>query len=82
MADASYSNTKVYIKQGGDELVVASGGKVTIETGGTIGPEAGPAGAIADITLTGTAATDAPIAQAAINSILAAIRAAGIVAAI
>lgn len=30
MADASY-NTKVYFKQGGDELVVASGGKVTVE---------------------------------------------------
>ncbi len=29
-------NTKVYHKQGGDELVVADGGKITVETGGTI----------------------------------------------
>jgi hypothetical protein len=28
--------TKVYIKQGGEELVVASGGKITVESGGTI----------------------------------------------
>ncbi len=35
MVDATYS-PKVYRKQGGDELVVASGGKINIETGGTI----------------------------------------------
>ncbi len=35
MSDASYQ-PKVYRKQGGDELVVASGGKITIETGGTV----------------------------------------------
>lgn len=29
-------NTKVYRKQGGDEMVVASGGKITIESGGSI----------------------------------------------
>lgn len=29
-------NTKVYFKQGGDELVVASGGSINIEPGGTI----------------------------------------------
>ncbi len=29
-------NTKVYIKDGGDELVVASGGKITVESGGEI----------------------------------------------
>ena len=29
-------NTKVYRKQGGDELVVKSGGKVTVESGGVI----------------------------------------------
>lgn len=33
MAD---QNTKVYKKPGGDELVVASGGKITIQTGGII----------------------------------------------
>lgn len=35
MADATYQD-KVYRKQGGEELVVASGGAITIETGGTI----------------------------------------------
>lgn len=35
MADATYI-PKVYHKQEGDELVVASGGAITIETGGTI----------------------------------------------
>lgn len=34
MADASYQ-PKVYHKQGGDELVVASGGTITVEDGGT-----------------------------------------------
>ena len=29
-------NTKVYFKQGGDELVVASGGKIVVEAGGDI----------------------------------------------
>lgn len=31
MADATYQNAKVYLKQGGDEMVVASGGKITFE---------------------------------------------------
>ncbi|TPL36738.1 hypothetical protein [Mesorhizobium sp. B2-4-8] len=35
MADNSYA-PKVYNKVGGNELVVASGGKITIETGGAI----------------------------------------------
>lgn len=35
MADATYQ-PKVYRKQGGDELVVASGGKINIESGGTL----------------------------------------------
>lgn len=35
MADATYS-PKVYRKQGGDELVVASGGIITVESGGSI----------------------------------------------
>jgi len=34
-ADTSYQ-TKVYRKQGGEELVVASGGKITVETGGEL----------------------------------------------
>lgn len=35
MPDATYV-TKIYEKQGGDELVVASGGVITVETGGSI----------------------------------------------
>jgi hypothetical protein len=35
MADATYG-PKVYHKAGGDELVVASGGTLTIETGGSV----------------------------------------------
>lgn len=40
MADLSY-NTKVYLKQGGDEQVVASGGVVRVESGGQIIVESG-----------------------------------------
>jgi hypothetical protein len=47
MADETYT-PKVYHKQGGDELVVASGGKITVESGGAIeapgGATALPAG--------------------------------------
>jgi hypothetical protein len=39
MPDGTYQG-KVYKKQGGDEMVVAAGGKITLETGGGI---AGPA---------------------------------------
>lgn len=38
MPDTSYQ-PKVYRKRGGDELVVASGGKVTVETGGEVNLE-------------------------------------------
>jgi hypothetical protein len=37
MADPSYQ-PKVYRKQGGAEMVIASGGKITVESGGTIDP--------------------------------------------
>jgi hypothetical protein len=40
MPDTTYG-PKVYHKQGGDELVIASGGKVTIETGGAINDASG-----------------------------------------
>ena len=40
MADATYQ-TGVYLKQGGDELVAASGGEITVEDGGTITIESG-----------------------------------------
>lgn len=50
---------KVYRKIGGDELVVASGGKITIEEGGTIigGGDVTPQTDIADITTSNLAAT-------------------------
>jgi len=35
MTDTTYL-TKVYIKQGGEELVIADGGKITVESGGSI----------------------------------------------
>lgn len=41
---------KVYRKQGGDEMVVASGGKITAEAGGTI--QQAPVGAGGTLTLT------------------------------
>jgi hypothetical protein len=42
MPDQTYQ-TKVYTKQGGDELVVANGGKITVEAGGIIDASAGTA---------------------------------------
>lgn len=80
MADDTYQNSKVYLKQGGDELVVASGGKITVEPGGIIAPAAGAAAAIANLDLTTTYADDAAATEAAINGILAALRSAGIIA--
>lgn len=35
MTDATYQ-TKVYEKQGGNEVVVASGGQLTVESGGLV----------------------------------------------
>ncbi len=40
MSDSTYQ-PKMYEKQGGDELVVASGGKITVEAGGIIDASAG-----------------------------------------
>ena len=40
MADATYI-PKVYHKQGGDDLIIASGGTETVESGGTIAVESG-----------------------------------------
>lgn len=87
MADESYE-PKVYMKQEGDEQVVASGGVITVESGGAINVEAGgqiqddgtQASAISDITVTGTYADDDDNIETAVNSILAALRGAGIIA--
>jgi len=40
MSDSTYQ-AKVYEKQGGDEIVVANGGKITVEAGGEIDISAG-----------------------------------------
>ena len=40
MSDSTYQ-AKVYEKQGGDEIVVANGGKITVEAGGEIDVSAG-----------------------------------------
>jgi uncharacterized protein (DUF362 family) len=59
MADASYQ-TKVYTKQGGDEIVVASGGLIAVEPGGYI--DNGSA-----VQLTATAAIAAGVQNIALN---------------
>lgn len=46
MADPTYQ-PKVYRKQGGDEFIVASGGKITVESGGLIEDK----GAVADASI-------------------------------
>lgn len=72
-------NAKVYQKQGGEQLVVASGGSIKIETGGSIVPNSGTqATAISDVATAGSATAAAN--ATAINSILAALRGAGIIA--
>ena len=83
-------NAKVYRKQGGDELVVASGGKITVEAGGTI--EAGEDSIIpvemqdpiADLELTasvGYNASELEAVAAKVDAILAALRAAKVIGA-
>lgn len=88
MADATYQ-PKVYSKQGGDELVVASGGVLNVETGGIIKANGTQASAIADASvahdLNATFSdTEAEAALDAlgtkINSIIAALEGAGILA--
>lgn len=50
MPDGTYQ-PKVYRKQGGDELVVASGGKITVESGGLITGDGFVVGAVDDVTI-------------------------------
>ncbi len=70
-------NAKVYRKQGGDELVVASGGVVNVYAGGKIVAAGTQAAHIANPT--GGTTTDAE-ARAAIAAILAALEGVGITA--
>jgi len=65
-------NAKVYLKQGGDELVVASGGSINIESGGTI-TVGGTQGAalttqLSTITIADAAGTPDYALQAVINT--------------
>ena len=83
MADDTYSQTLVYMEQGGSNLVVKSGGAVKVETGGAIVPNSGTqASHITDPTMTFAAGsidtgTDMTAAEAAaIVADLAALRAA------
>ena len=79
-------NASVHLTQGGDELVVADGGSITVEAGGQIiladgailAPAGGQAAAIGDVTGGETVDEEG---RTAINAILAALRGAGIVAA-
>lgn len=58
MADKTYS-PKTYRKQGGDEFVVANGGKVTVESGGAIDLKSG-----ALLKIAGTVSTASMVAAA------------------
>ena len=82
--------TKVYKTDGGDTQVVASGGEIDIESGGTITNDGTQASAIADATVdydTGDLDAEAEIIAALnatngkINSIIAALEGVGILAA-
>lgn len=79
MADATYT-PKTYRKQGGDEFVVASGGKINVETGGQILANGSQAAFVADVATTGTYADDDDAIVAAINSLKNALVGAGIMA--
>lgn len=76
MANATYSPL-VYMTNGGDQQVIASGGSIKIETGGQIVPNSGTqASAIAAAT-GGTYTTGV---QAKINSIIVALEGIGALA--
>lgn len=75
MADATYTPL-VYMKQGGAEMVVASGGEINIESGGAITNDGTQASHIANLA---TGATNAQIATA-FNTLLVAIEGVGILA--
>lgn len=68
---------KVYRKQGGDQLVVASGGQVNVESGGQITAAGTQAAHIADVAGT-TAWTTGD--KAKVNTLFAALEGVGILA--
>ncbi len=78
MADATYT-PKVYIPQGADTLVVASGGKIKVETGAAIVPNSGTQ-ASAVVSIGTSSGTFTAAERAKFNSLLIACRGVGIVA--
>ncbi len=80
MADATYS-PKVYRKQGGDELVIASGGFVRVESGGIIAAGAATTAAAAIAQTTTTAVAISATGVSIINAILTALAGVGILTA-
>lgn len=76
----STNNTKLYFEQGGDTLVAESGAAINIKAGAQIQDDGTQASAISDISVTGTYADDDSDIETAVNSILAALRGAGIIA--
>lgn len=79
MSDETYG-PKIYRMQEGDVLVIANGGELKVETGGVISANGTQAATIDDITVTGTYADDDSAIETAINSIIAALKGAGIIA--
>jgi hypothetical protein len=79
-------NTKVHRPQGGDQLVVESGGSIQVKTGGKILPNGGTQAATI-ATLAAITGGDAPTEaehnalRVAVNSITAALIAVGVLAA-
>lgn len=68
MADATYQPL-VYRQQGGDILVVASGGEINVEPGGTITADGTQASNIADVSVSTVVWTTGD--KAKVNDILA-----------
>lgn len=75
MADATYTPL-VYMKQGGAVQVVASGGEIKVESGGTITNDGTQASHITALASTASGATIA----AAVNSALTALEGIGVLA--
>lgn len=73
-------NGKVYREQGSDALVIRAADGGVVKGQASAGGTPAQAAAISDISVTGNYATDDTPIETAINSILAAIRNAGIVA--
>lgn len=74
------ANTKIYKEQGGDALVVEAGDGAVIKGQASAGATPAQAVAIADVSLSGTYASDYAATESAVNDILAALRGVGIIA--